>query len=302
RFIGERGMNRYVYAPKNDPLHRERWREPYEAEDVVGFRALAEAGASYGVEVVYALAPGLTYDATEPSDFERLDAKLASLLDAGARGIALLFDDITPDSTAVDPTVQADLIARVADRVRARNGDADFWFVGNFYTGTADDLRSDRGFFSTLYPRRALDYFAAYAERVPPEIPIMWTGPGVFSAQIGARESAAFRDLVGRPVLLWDNFPVNDAMPNHLFLGPYCGREAGIRESMIGVVVNLMGQPAANRLPLSTAASFLLEPDAYDADRAFAEALADVGGAAVEPLAVLAEHHRGHPVLASSRA
>jgi hyaluronoglucosaminidase len=302
RFIGEHGMNRYVYAPKNDPLHRERWREPYAPDELGAFRALADAGERAGVALVYALAPGLTYDVSEPSDFEHLEAKLAALLDCGVRGIALLFDDITPDSTAVDPLVQADLVARVAARVAARNRDAEFWFIGNFYTGTADDLRSDRGFFATLYPRRALDYFAAYAERVPPQIPMMWTGPGVFSARIEASDAAALRDLVGRPLILWDNFPVNDALPNHLFLGPYRGREPGLSESMLGVVVNLMGQPAANRLPLATAASFLRAPQEYDPDRAFGEALAQFGDAGSGALAMLAEHHRGHPVLASDCA
>jgi hyaluronoglucosaminidase len=302
RFIGEHGMNRYVYAPKNDPLHRERWREPYAPAELGAFRALAEAGERAGVALVYALAPGLTYDASEPSDFERLEGKLAALLDCGVRGIALLFDDITPDSTAVDPVVQADLVARVAERVAALRRDAEFWFIGNFYTGTADDLRADRGFFATLYPRRALDYFAAYAERIPPQIPMMWTGPGVFSARITASEAAALRELVGRPVILWDNFPVNDALPNHLFLGPYRGRDAGISDSMTGVVVNLMGQPAANRLPLATAASFLRAPHDYDADRAFGEALAQFGDAGGGALAVLAEHQRGHPVLASDCA
>ncbi|MCB1015823.1 MAG: beta-N-acetylglucosaminidase domain-containing protein [Acidimicrobiales bacterium] len=29
RFVAERGMTHYVYAPKDDPRHRERWRDPY---------------------------------------------------------------------------------------------------------------------------------------------------------------------------------------------------------------------------------------------------------------------------------
>ena len=33
----ERGMTHYVYAPKDDPLHRERWREPYADDALDGF-------------------------------------------------------------------------------------------------------------------------------------------------------------------------------------------------------------------------------------------------------------------------
>ena len=34
RFIGERGMNRFVYAPKDDPLMRREWARPYDADDL----------------------------------------------------------------------------------------------------------------------------------------------------------------------------------------------------------------------------------------------------------------------------
>ena len=36
--LGAWGMNRYVYAPKDDPLHRAEWRSPY------GETTLAECG------------------------------------------------------------------------------------------------------------------------------------------------------------------------------------------------------------------------------------------------------------------
>ena len=286
--LGQHGMNRYVYAPKNDPLHRESWREPYAPEQLRAFRALADEGARCGVDLVYAIAPGLTYDAREPRDFAQLEAEMAALLDAGAGGIALLFDDITPDSTAVDPGVQAELVARAAASVARRAPGADFWFVGNFYTGTADDLRADRGFFASLYPRRAVEYFAAYGERVPPAIPIMWTGPGVFSARITADDAAAFRELAGRPVLLWDNFPVNDAMPSHLFLGAYRGREPeiaeplgldfwiGLPEAIVGrhpfpgpgLAIRIVGEVTEDRLAL------LREADAIAQDELRASGLA----------------------------
>ena len=41
RFIGAHGFNCYAYAPKNDPLHRERWRDPYPADEIARFRALS---------------------------------------------------------------------------------------------------------------------------------------------------------------------------------------------------------------------------------------------------------------------
>ena len=40
-FLSERGMNAYVYAPKSDPKHRDRWRDAYDAAEIAAFRTLA---------------------------------------------------------------------------------------------------------------------------------------------------------------------------------------------------------------------------------------------------------------------
>jgi hyaluronoglucosaminidase len=58
--LGRWGMNRYVHAPKNDPLHRDRWREPYPAPLAREFAALLEHGAKHGVSAAFALSPGLS--------------------------------------------------------------------------------------------------------------------------------------------------------------------------------------------------------------------------------------------------
>src|SRR5215813_15105033 len=38
RFVAARGMNVFVYGPKNDPYHRDRWRDPYPADANDDFR------------------------------------------------------------------------------------------------------------------------------------------------------------------------------------------------------------------------------------------------------------------------
>ncbi len=303
RFLGEQHYNCYVYAPKNDPLHRERWREPYTREELARFRALATFAASQGVDFLYAIAPGLTYDAGDARDFALLAAKIEALVDTGVRGIALLFDDLGADSTMLDPVQQAELVARLAAHVACLDPSLAFWFIGNFYCGDATELCAGGGFWGALYGRKATDYFAAYAEHVPANVPILWTGPAVFSARISARDVAAFRSLVGRPVILWDNFPVNDTLPGQLFLGPYLGREPAALAELHGVVLNLMSQAAANWLPLAAAAPFFLQPEAYDPDDAMERAIAAVApdDEARAALALFVEQHRGHPVLAADQ-
>ena len=46
RFIGARDMNTYVYAPKDDPLHRAQWRDLYARADIEGFARLARTASA----------------------------------------------------------------------------------------------------------------------------------------------------------------------------------------------------------------------------------------------------------------
>ena len=60
--LGDWGMNRYVHAPKDDPYHRDRWREPYPAQAQREFRELIERGRQRGVDVGFAFSPGLSIE------------------------------------------------------------------------------------------------------------------------------------------------------------------------------------------------------------------------------------------------
>lgn len=302
RFIGARGMNAYVYAPKNDPLHRDEWRTPYAEEQLADFGELARVGRDNGVRFYFALAPGITYDRDDPADFERLAAKLRSVHERGVTGFALLFDDLLdPASTALDPALQAGLTARVADLVASFGPDTDFWFIGHVYTGLGPDLAANRGLFANLSPQPPQVYYDAYADLVPPGLPIMWTGPGVFAARLTRADTQGFRDFAsGRPVVIWDNFPVNDSIARELFLGPYLGRDGDLAAAADGVVLNLMTQPIAGLIAVATAAEYFADPAQYDPEAAWHRAIADLGGGGAAALELFAAQHRGHPVLAGA--
>jgi hyaluronoglucosaminidase len=42
-FYGDMKLNTYIYAPKADPYHRDRWREPYPPDQLAGLGALVDA-------------------------------------------------------------------------------------------------------------------------------------------------------------------------------------------------------------------------------------------------------------------
>jgi len=301
RFGGARGLDTYVYAPKLDPKHRENWREPYGADELADFASLAAVGEQVGTRVRFAISPGLSFDPASPADETLLAQKLAAVHDAGVRGFALLLDDITqPGAPVLDPTVQARLVARFVEIVDAFGDGSDAWFIGPLYAGSAEEILHPSFPGLVDYPAPPQATWDAYAALVPPHVPVMWTGPGVVSGSIPGDVARGFRELARRPVIVWDNVPVNDVFPRDLFLGPVTGRGADLAGVVDGVVFNLMTQPTAGLVAVATGADYLRDPAHYDPEASFARAVADVGGAAVAPFARFADLHRGHPLLDGS--
>jgi hyaluronoglucosaminidase len=297
RFLAAAGLNTYVYAPKNDPYHREEWRVPYPADVLEHFRDLAQLGPQIGVRFVFAISPGLTFDPTS-ADAAALEHKLRSIFDLGVRDFCLLFDDIDPSRPAADPTVQTDVVIDMHEYLKAWDPRSTLAFISNFYAGTAAQFAEDRTPFARLFSLPSSAYFTDYA-RIPADVPIMWTGPAVFSEHLRVADARAMRDYVGRPLWVWDNYPVNDALVmNELFLGPYAGREAGLGSALDGVLVNPMLQAEATKIPLWTIAQFFRDEDGYDPDAAWTEALTLVTeGQGTEVVRTLAQQFQSHPYI-----
>jgi hypothetical protein len=274
RFLARRGLRTFVYAPKNDDFHRRRWRDPYPADALADLGRTTRSARRLGVRFIYALSPGGDVCYSCADDLAALAAKLAQVAVVGVRDFALLVDD-TPERLADRRDVaaygggdesalgraQADFTDRVAARLAADGIGALAFFVPTIYAGTA-----------------CRPYHAELRARLAPTLPVAWTGPGVLSARITTADVDAFAGCVGHPVVLWDNYPVNDAvMANSLHLGPLTGRDAGVPAALAGYLLNPMPQAYASLVALGTAAAYLRDPPAYDPERAWRRALRAVG-------------------------
>jgi hyaluronoglucosaminidase len=271
-FVAPLGMNAYLYAPKDDPFHRARWREPYPAGEQDSLAALAAHLRSLGVRFGFAISPGLDIDYDARGDRDHLLAKLAPLLDAGVDWFVLALDDIPPSDGLAGR--QAALATWLHDRVVDRSPGAALTVCPTEYVGT-----------------RPSPYLADLAAGMPDAVSLLWTGPTVCSPVITAADASSWAAAVApHAVLLWDNYPVNDgSMTTRLHLGPYDGREADLADVLQGVLLNPMSQPHASLVALATAASFLSDPDAYDAAAAWEASIEMVGGASAPALRGLAE-------------
>ncbi len=302
RFLPGAGLNAYVYAPKGDPYHRDRWRDPYPPEWVAHFAELARTGREVEVRFVFALSPGSSFD-PDGADFAAVTGKLGALRDAGVRDFCLLLDDLSPQSRAADPALQVRIVGESLALLRATDPDSRLCFISHYYAGSAEEIRADHSLFDGAFGVPSSAAYTTYAA-IPSEVAILWTGRRVFASPLTVADAAEFQALVGRPLLIWDNYPVNDILlSRELFLAAYREREAGITSVADGVLLNTMLQPEASKIALWTAGRFFADGEAYDPDAALDEALTVVAGgrSGARVLARIADQFRSHPLIGNEQ-
>src|ERR671914_196277 len=91
-FGARRGMNTYLYAPKDDPFHRERWRDPYPPERWSDLCDLIRRAHSRGIDFAYAFHPGKGLHFSAGTPMEDLFNKAKRLHAQGVQVFAVLFD------------------------------------------------------------------------------------------------------------------------------------------------------------------------------------------------------------------
>ncbi|WP_260855746.1 protein O-GlcNAcase [Curtobacterium sp. 9128] len=280
------GFTEYVYAPKDDLHHRERWREPYPPDELARIGELARVAAAHGVVFTYAVSPALSMCFVDDADHRALARKCEQVRSAGVTSFALLFDD-------VPSTLQHEADRRhhgTDERATGRaHGAAAARFVTDFlgpagipgpllvcptdYAGTAESPYRD-----------------GFAETLPIDAEVLWTGPDIVVGSISRADVDAAATSYRRRLVLWDNFPVNDFDRSRLFLGPLRGRPSDLAGSaLVGICANPMVEAVPSRLALATVADWAWDPAGYDPDDAARRALHLVAGPDADTVAALVD-------------
>ncbi|MFC4855250.1 beta-N-acetylglucosaminidase domain-containing protein [Actinophytocola glycyrrhizae] len=273
-FLGAHRMNTYVYAPKDDPYHRDRWRESYPPEELARLAELVDRAAANHVRFVFSVSPGLSIRYSERADLDALLAKFAAVRALGCDTFCVALDDIDP-LVWHDPRDEDEhghlgaAHAWLVNRVRDWAG-APVQFVPTEYHGLRE----------TRYRKEIRDLLA-------PDTAVWWTGHDVIPATITVDEARQARELFGHPILVWDNYPVNDYIPGRVPLGPYDGRENGLSAHVEGVLSNPANQVAMSTIGLSAFAEYGWDDTGFDAAAAHRRALAALAGGRAEAVAAL---------------
>jgi hyaluronoglucosaminidase len=264
-FLGAHRMNTYVYAPKDDPYHRDRWREPYPPADLARLAELVDRANDNHVRFVFTVSPGLSIRYSEPADLDALLAKFATVKALGCAHFCVALDDISPEKWH-DPRDEA---------VYGHPGAAHAWLVNQVREWAGAPVQ----FVPTEYHGLAeTQYKKDVRDRLAPDTAVWWTGHDVVPATITVDEARQARELFGHPILVWDNYPVNDYIPGRVPLGPYDGRENGLSAHVDGVLSNPANQAAMSTIALSSFADYGWDDTGFDAAGSHRRALAALAG------------------------
>lgn len=266
--MGKVGLDTYVYAPKNDPYHRERWRDPYPSQESARLGELVSAAREAGVELWYAISPGGSMVYSDSAHYRALMEKIRSIEELGVTHFGFFVDDVPAtlqheEDRRSFPTLaaaHAHVINRLYRDLAARG--VSLAVTPTTYT----DAWGDR------------DYLEELGDRTDPRVPFFWTGADVASPTITAEEADRWTAASGRRPIIWDNYPVNDYARWRPFLGPFRGREPRLSGSTGGIVSNPMNEAHLSMLPLATLAAYARAPQEYDPDAAHGAALAALYG------------------------
>lgn len=246
-------MNAYVYAPKDDLYHRDRWREAYPAAEAEQLRELFECASRNKIDFYFAISPGKDFDFANEEDYEILLRKLQKVRAMGVTRFALLMDDIeaklTDEQTAKFTSAahaQAHLANYILKNLSPR---APFLFCPTDYMQN----------FDTPYREELRKY-------LDKEVEVFWTGYNTVAEVITEEDGEEVTRNFGRKPVLWDNYPVNDFEPKRrVYFGAISGRGRRLHETHIGYIANLSELYECGRIPLATMADYAWDCEGYDA-------------------------------------
>lgn len=284
-FGAKRGMNTYLYAPKDDPYHRERWRKPYPKDEWKALLKLIRAAQEHRIDFVYAFHPGkgLQFSALEP--VRVLLDKVARFYDAGVQTFAVLFDDIPSRLTHAEDRkpfngslakAEALWLEKILEWQPASWKEVEWWICPSRYTD--DPLLARK--FGVFEP----GFWKTLAKHLPEAVACLWTGPAIVPRKISLAHARKVAHQIRHPLILWDNYPVNDlSMSDEMHLAPLTGRDPRLPDAVYGYLNNPLLQANLSLIPLATCFDYAAAPAAYDSEKSWRKTVEELFGESAIP-------------------
>lgn len=262
------GENTHYYAPKDDPYHRDKWKELYPENEASLLKELVDKANSLYVDFYYCIAPGLSMKYSSEEDFFCLKEKTKQLFSMGIRGFGLLLDDIPSDLFFPEDKeifknaarAHTALVKKYYEFLMSLSPDCRLTVCPTCYRGKGDE-----------------NELCEFAANIPECVDVFFTGCDICSKEITSREAIYFKENTLHKPLYWDNYPVNDAeMFMEMHMGPLKGRDWDLYKYCAGLISNTMSYFNCNKIPLITVAAYLWNSEEYEPETAFSEAVSFV--------------------------
>lgn len=273
-FYAKNKMNVYIYGPKDDPYHRDKWRQPYPAEEAARLKILLDAAHKNGVNFYWAIHPGVDIKWTE-ADRDAMMKKLETMYQLGVRSFAVFFDDIWGEGTKADK--QAELLNYINTNFVKAKGDVSPLVMcpTEYNRGWANEKG---GYLRTL------------GSDMDKSVEIMWTGNSVVHT-IDKESMEWINERIQRKGYIWLNFPVSDFVRDHILLGPTYGNGLDIAEDLSGFVSNPMEHAESSKIALYSIADYTWNMKNYDYMSSWDKALKDLLPESAEALKIWASYN-----------
>lgn len=273
-------MNTYIYAPKDDPYHKDQWKVLYPDEEAGHIRELVEEARSNNMEFIWCVHPGNGFDYTTDTDFNALIAKLEQLYSLGVRQFGISYDDLGGNNEGRE---QASLINRVSAYMKSEHSDVkNFLTVAKRYTdGWGSDWTS---------------YLTPFLNALDNDVTLMWTGlnTGGVCGKNSFNGPASHCNYT-KPLAFWFNYPVNDMAYGELLMGEMDSTLLDPEVSgLAGFYMNPMNQAQASKVALNQGADYSWNITDFQSHESWMRAIEEVAGEHAEAFARFADNTSYH--------
>ncbi len=238
-------MNVYIYAPKDDPYHKDRWRDLYPDDKAEELRQLAEVSKAHNVSFCWNIHPGNIYGTG--NDFDLLMKKFEQLYELGVRQFGVSYDDINGSYARR----HVDVINKVNKEFVQKKGDVKPLIV----VGTR---------YAQAWGPSVESYLKPFLTGLDDDVIVMWTG----AETMGTLNKADFEwpgKQTGstRKLAAWWNYPVIDYADGKMLMGPLDG-VYNDADNLLGVFLNPMPHAQASRISIFSGADYCWNLDGFE--------------------------------------
>ena len=278
-FGGEFKMTSYIFAPKDDPYHKNLWREDYPEKELNEIKKMVAVGNASKCRFVWTAHPfmgGFDRDNVE-GEIAALLHKFDQLYEAGVRQFGVLGDDVG----SLPREIVIQMMNAVSEWAKEKGDVYDTVFCPGGYN------HSWQGDYSELN-----QYDAGF----PEDVQIFWTGEAVCQP-IEQKTLDHFRrhnkttEDDRRAPLFWLNWPVNDINMSRLMMGKGSLLHTDINiDDLAGAVTNPMQDAQASKVAIFAVADYAWNVKNFNDDKSWKDSFKYIDEDASEELAILAKH------------